>query len=174
MRKKIGIQTQLRDTTIDYLKNTALQILANIKRIYMQCVGEQKRRYFLEKGISSVGTNVVKIEKIFPAGRYIFSYSPYMPKLKYQVNFAYKEHGERRNALVKLRLCPKCADKLNYHTKKRLINPKTGSSYLFILYFLIEWRTDSTKNFDFNFFVHKISNLQIHSCFMFVYVPKVN
>ncbi|XP_055621869.1 protein FRA10AC1 homolog [Toxorhynchites rutilus septentrionalis] len=37
----------------------------------------------------------------------------------WEVNFAYSEHGTKKNALVKLRLCPKCSDKLNYHSKKR-------------------------------------------------------
>lgn len=37
----------------------------------------------------------------------------------WEVNFAYKEHGEQRNALVKLRLCPGCSAKLNYRTQKR-------------------------------------------------------
>uniref|UniRef100_A0A182QU22 Protein FRA10AC1 homolog n=1 Tax=Anopheles farauti TaxID=69004 RepID=A0A182QU22_9DIPT len=39
----------------------------------------------------------------------------------WEVNFAYLEHGEKKNALVKLRLCPKCSEKLNYHSKKREI-----------------------------------------------------
>uniref|UniRef100_A0A8D8JN97 Protein FRA10AC1 homolog n=1 Tax=Culex pipiens TaxID=7175 RepID=A0A8D8JN97_CULPI len=39
----------------------------------------------------------------------------------WEVNFAYLEHGAKKNALVKLRLCPKCSDKLNYHSKKREI-----------------------------------------------------
>uniref|UniRef100_A0A0X3P7I3 Protein FRA10AC1 homolog n=1 Tax=Schistocephalus solidus TaxID=70667 RepID=A0A0X3P7I3_SCHSO len=34
----------------------------------------------------------------------------------WEVNFAYRERdGTRRNALVKLRLCPACSAKLNYH-----------------------------------------------------------
>ncbi len=33
----------------------------------------------------------------------------------WEVNFAYSERNERKNALVKLRLCPKCSKKLNYH-----------------------------------------------------------
>ncbi|XP_055316331.1 protein FRA10AC1 homolog [Sitodiplosis mosellana] len=37
----------------------------------------------------------------------------------WEVNFAYVEHGEKKNALIKLRLCPICSDKLNYHSKKR-------------------------------------------------------
>ncbi|XP_063982728.1 protein FRA10AC1 homolog [Diachasmimorpha longicaudata] len=37
----------------------------------------------------------------------------------WEVNFAYEEHGEKKNALVKLRLCPDCSEKLNYKTKKR-------------------------------------------------------
>ncbi|XP_063622156.1 protein FRA10AC1 homolog isoform X3 [Cydia splendana] len=37
----------------------------------------------------------------------------------WEVNFAYVEDGEKKNALVKLRLCPECSDKLNYRSKKR-------------------------------------------------------
>lgn len=39
----------------------------------------------------------------------------------WEVNFGYQEKGERKNALVKIRLCPKCSKKLNYHSKKREI-----------------------------------------------------
>ncbi|XP_036936828.1 protein FRA10AC1 isoform X1 [Acanthopagrus latus] len=35
----------------------------------------------------------------------------------WEVNFAYVERGEKRNALVKLRVCPECSFKLNYHHK---------------------------------------------------------
>jgi protein FRA10AC1 len=37
----------------------------------------------------------------------------------WEVNFKYQENGEVKNALVKLRLCPQCSDKLNYHHKKK-------------------------------------------------------
>ncbi|XP_070540798.1 protein FRA10AC1 homolog [Ptychodera flava] len=37
----------------------------------------------------------------------------------WEVNFGYIEHGEKKNALVKLRLCPECSYKLNYHHKRR-------------------------------------------------------
>lgn len=37
----------------------------------------------------------------------------------WEVNFAYLEHDEKKNALIKLRLCPDCSNKLNYHSKKR-------------------------------------------------------
>ncbi|XP_019738916.1 protein FRA10AC1 [Hippocampus comes] len=37
----------------------------------------------------------------------------------WEVNFAYVEQGEKRNALVKLRLCPECSYKLNYHHKRK-------------------------------------------------------
>lgn len=37
--------------------------------------------------------------------------------VSWEVNFAYVEQTERKNALVKLRLCPKCSKKLNYHKK---------------------------------------------------------
>jgi len=37
----------------------------------------------------------------------------------YEVNFAYVEAGERKNALVKLRLCPADAEKLLYTRRKK-------------------------------------------------------
>lgn len=36
----------------------------------------------------------------------------------YEVNFAYSEAGENKQALVKLRVCPKCSYKLNYRKEK--------------------------------------------------------
>ena len=39
----------------------------------------------------------------------------------WEVNFAYTEHDVRKNALVKVRLCPECSAKLNFHSQKRLI-----------------------------------------------------
>lgn len=39
----------------------------------------------------------------------------------WEVNFAYIELGEKKNALVKLRLCPECSVKLNYRSQKREI-----------------------------------------------------
>uniref|UniRef100_A0A3Q2QBJ5 FRA10A associated CGG repeat 1 n=1 Tax=Fundulus heteroclitus TaxID=8078 RepID=A0A3Q2QBJ5_FUNHE len=42
----------------------------------------------------------------------------------WEVNFAYVEHGEKRNALVKLRLCPECSFKLNYHHKRKEVKVK--------------------------------------------------
>ncbi|KAG2490848.1 hypothetical protein HYH03_010766 [Edaphochlamys debaryana] len=38
----------------------------------------------------------------------------------YEVNFAYQEAGEHKQALVKLRVCPACAFKLNYKKEKAL------------------------------------------------------
>ncbi|KAM6106046.1 protein FRA10AC1 homolog isoform 2-T2 [Pterocles gutturalis] len=37
----------------------------------------------------------------------------------WEVNFGYVEHGEKRNALVKLRLCPECSYKLNFHHRRK-------------------------------------------------------
>ncbi|KFO70985.1 Protein FRA10AC1, partial [Cuculus canorus] len=37
----------------------------------------------------------------------------------WEVNFGYVEHGEKRNALVKLRLCPQCSYKLNFHHRRK-------------------------------------------------------
>ncbi|XP_029465753.1 protein FRA10AC1 isoform X2 [Rhinatrema bivittatum] len=41
----------------------------------------------------------------------------------WEVNFGYIEHGEKRNALVKLRLCPECSYKLNFHHRRREVKP---------------------------------------------------
>ncbi|KAI8374095.1 protein FRA10AC1 [Choanephora cucurbitarum] len=42
----------------------------------------------------------------------------------WEVNFGYIEEGEKKNELVKVRLCPDCSDKLNYRTKKRQVKRK--------------------------------------------------
>lgn len=43
----------------------------------------------------------------------------------FEVNFAYKERGEGKNALVKVKLCPRCAVKLNWKkAKKQKTEPK--------------------------------------------------
>ncbi|XP_021108723.1 protein FRA10AC1 isoform X4 [Heterocephalus glaber] len=39
----------------------------------------------------------------------------------WEVNFGYIEHGEKRNALVKLRLCQECSFKLNFHHRRKEI-----------------------------------------------------
>ena len=46
----------------------------------------------------------------------------------WEVNFSYSEHGEHKNALVKLRLCPKCSKKLNYHRKCKVWGGKRKGS----------------------------------------------
>ncbi|GBG69778.1 hypothetical protein CBR_g4609 [Chara braunii] len=38
----------------------------------------------------------------------------------FEVNFVYKEAGEEKQALVKLRVCPKCSYRLNYRKEKEL------------------------------------------------------
>ncbi|ORZ27136.1 folate-sensitive fragile site protein Fra10Ac1-domain-containing protein [Lobosporangium transversale] len=49
----------------------------------------------------------------------------------WEVNFAYVEHNEKKNALVKVRLCKKCSDKLNYKKKhKRASSSSHGSETL--------------------------------------------
>lgn len=37
----------------------------------------------------------------------------------WEVNFGYVEDGEKKNALVKLRLCPACSDMLNYQKMQK-------------------------------------------------------
>lgn len=45
----------------------------------------------------------------------------------WEVNFGYKEQGEKKNALVKVRLCPDCSYKLNYRSKKREIKKRKST-----------------------------------------------
>ncbi|KAK0173067.1 hypothetical protein PV328_006320 [Microctonus aethiopoides] len=42
----------------------------------------------------------------------------------WEVNFGYEEHGVKKNALVKLRLCPECSVKLNYRSQKKEVKRK--------------------------------------------------
>ncbi|XP_022691612.1 protein FRA10AC1-like isoform X1 [Varroa jacobsoni] len=42
----------------------------------------------------------------------------------WEVNFAYVEQNERKNALVKIRLCPDCSYKLNYRTQRKEVTKK--------------------------------------------------
>ncbi|VDK55741.1 unnamed protein product [Anisakis simplex] len=43
----------------------------------------------------------------------------------WEVNFGYVEDGQKKNALVKLRLCPECSAKLNYHSQKKRVEKKS-------------------------------------------------
>ncbi|XP_033632848.1 protein FRA10AC1 homolog [Asterias rubens] len=45
----------------------------------------------------------------------------------WEINFAYVEHEEKKNALVKLRLCPECSYKLNFHHKRRDVTKKPNT-----------------------------------------------
>jgi len=42
----------------------------------------------------------------------------------WEVNFGYIEQGEKKNALVKCRLCFECSHKLNYHHKRKEVTRK--------------------------------------------------
>jgi protein FRA10AC1 len=42
----------------------------------------------------------------------------------WEVNFAYVEAAEKKNALVKVRLCFECSYKLNYHHKRKEVTKK--------------------------------------------------
>jgi protein FRA10AC1 len=41
----------------------------------------------------------------------------------WEVHFRYKEGGELKEALVKIRLCPECTDKLHYGRKQKRKQP---------------------------------------------------
>jgi len=42
----------------------------------------------------------------------------------WEVNFAYKEDDEKKNVLVKVRLCPDCSYKLNYYHRKKEVTKR--------------------------------------------------
>lgn len=42
----------------------------------------------------------------------------------WEVNFAYVEDAQKKNALVKVRLCPDCSYKLNYHHRRKEVTKK--------------------------------------------------
>jgi len=44
----------------------------------------------------------------------------------WEVNFAYVEETEKKNALVKVRLCPECSIKLNYFHQKKEVRKKSS------------------------------------------------
>merc|ERR1712083_1239994 len=46
----------------------------------------------------------------------------------WEVNFGYVENKEKKNALVKCRLCFECSYKLNYHHKKKEVTRRKKSS----------------------------------------------
>lgn len=48
----------------------------------------------------------------------------------WEVNFGYMEHGAKKNALVKLRLCSECSEKLNLHQRRKLAEKKTKKKEL--------------------------------------------
>lgn len=62
-------------------------------------------------------------EVISSKGQFICG-SKKCPKIEglksWEVNFTYIECGEKRSALVKLRLCDECSQKLNHHSMKRI------------------------------------------------------
>ncbi|VDL72073.1 unnamed protein product [Nippostrongylus brasiliensis] len=45
----------------------------------------------------------------------------------WEVNFCYDEDGEKKNALVKVRLCRQCSEMLNYGSQKRKVEKKRDS-----------------------------------------------
>ena len=47
----------------------------------------------------------------------------------WEVNFGYIEQEEKRNALVKLRLCPECSVKLNYHHMRKRWKKSDGKKH---------------------------------------------
>ena len=64
-----------------------------------------------------------KQEVLRGKGQFICGHSPCdkTDKLRsYEVKFSYREAGERKLALVKLRVCPECAYKLNYKRSRRI------------------------------------------------------
>lgn len=64
----------------------------------------------------------------------------------WEVNFGYEENGEKKNAFVKVRLCPECSSKLNYHSKKREIKRKKSLKRLSTASDIMDTTSISNKN----------------------------
>ncbi|XP_044747949.1 protein FRA10AC1 [Coccinella septempunctata] len=67
----------------------------------------------------------------------------------WEVNFCYLENNEKKNALVKIKLCSECSAKLNYHSLKREVKrlkKKGKSKNRFVKEQNVE--TGVTKNLD--------------------------
>ncbi|CAG7838177.1 unnamed protein product [Allacma fusca] len=60
----------------------------------------------------------------------------------WEVNFAYMEEGVKKNALVKLRLCPECSFKLNYGQKRKEkpLTPNQSSKNLMTTWMISSFR----------------------------------
>lgn len=66
----------------------------------------------------------IEKEVVIGKGQFICGNKTCMDKSQlrsWEVNFGYTENGEKKNALIKVRLCTECSKKLNYHSKKREI-----------------------------------------------------
>lgn len=72
----------------------------------------------------------VEAEVVTGKGQFICASKKCLERRKlrtWEVNFGYSEHGEKKNALVKCRLCFECSYKLNYHHKKKELTKKKKS-----------------------------------------------
>lgn len=96
-----------------------------------RCVGERRKRSSLEKvGTYPFHTTILHNNLFstfclfhYPQGQFACASTRCEETTSlrsWEVNFAYTEAGERRNALVKVRLCPRCSDRLNYRTQREL------------------------------------------------------
>merc|ERR1719369_1419071 len=69
----------------------------------------------------------IEAEVVTGKGQFICASKKCQEKKKlrtWEVNFGYQEHGEKKNALVKCRLCFECSYKLNYHHKRKELTKK--------------------------------------------------
>uniref|UniRef100_A0A3B4AVU9 Uncharacterized protein n=1 Tax=Periophthalmus magnuspinnatus TaxID=409849 RepID=A0A3B4AVU9_9GOBI len=77
------------------------------------CIADLSR--YKENKVSMLSLNLIEVVSQFQCGHKRCDNNDGLKS--WEVNFAYVEQGEKRNALVKLRLCPECSFKLNYHHK---------------------------------------------------------
>ena len=72
----------------------------------------------------------VEKEVVSGKGQFVCGSKPCDKKDKlrsWEVNFGYVEHGTKRNALVKLRLCPECSYKLNFNHQRKEATKRKNS-----------------------------------------------
>lgn len=115
-----GTKILQRDTTTSSSKNIASRTWLILTRTRSDCDGEQRLKLRKVKASLNVEANIVILRRSLLVGRLVYLLIIII-FLSLQVNFSYIEHGEQKNALVKLRLCKGCSLKLNFHSTKRKI-----------------------------------------------------
>ncbi|KAI8849553.1 folate-sensitive fragile site protein Fra10Ac1-domain-containing protein [Chytridium lagenaria] len=91
---------------------------------------------------------VVEGKGQFTCGNLACDSNPKAKLKSWEVNFAYREAGETKNALVKLRLCDPCAYKLNYRKIQKMEKEKAEAAVVAVLESAAAWTKERLKDVD--------------------------